>query len=160
MVLQRKTWITDEGEDNPVMRQPAVVPQQSKGSPKLPLEPTVSAIDLRHDERFRILQRCLVLPANLAPTEGAPAPEGWHCIAYNISATGIGITLPLNLREGTELTIRAWGLHGVDVLTARIIHTKAVGFLWFAGCELSKRLSEAELEIWKNASASWVDEQS
>jgi hypothetical protein len=91
--------------------------------------------------------------------EGAPAPEGWHCIAYNISATGMGITVPLNLREGTELSIRAWGLRGSEGLTARIVHTKPVGFLWFAGCELSKRLSESELEIWINASTSWLDGQ-
>jgi hypothetical protein len=139
--------------------QSVAVPQQTNGSRTIPGEPTADVTELRHGPRFRILQRCLVLPANLPPTDGAPAPEGWHCIAYNISALGIGITVPLKLREGTELSIRPWVLRGAEVLTARIVHTKPVGFLWFAGCELSKRLSESELEIWINASTSWLDGQ-
>jgi PilZ domain len=139
--------------------QPVLCKDLSTDSRVIPAEAEASAMELRDGERFRILQRCLVLTANLAGTEGAPAPEGWHCIAYNISATGIGITLPLNLREGTELSIQGWGLEGVETLTARIVHTKPVGFLWLTGCELTKHLSEAELEIWQSGSTSWLDEQ-
>jgi hypothetical protein len=131
--------------------------QKSESSRKRPVEGGTSDTELRRGTRFSILQRCLVRPTSLSVTDGALAPEGWQCMAYNISATGIGIALPLILCEGTELSIQRWDLPGLAALTARIVHTKPVDFLWFAGCALSKRLSDAELEIWKSGSASWMD---
>jgi hypothetical protein len=96
--------------------------------------------------RYLILQRCFV---RLSPcAQDVPRPEGWRCIAYNVSATGIGITLPLPVPLGSLLEIEAWQLPGARPLTARVVRTAPVEYLWFCGCELSQPLSEAELRIW------------
>src|ERR1043166_7030226 len=68
------------------------------------VETAIREIEMRTAARHRILQRCFVHPAK------ASGPEAWHCIAYNISATGIGVTLPMNLPEGTLCSVQAWGL--------------------------------------------------
>src|SRR5207237_898345 len=101
--------------------------------------------------RQPILQRCFVNPAETA------LPNAWKCIIYNISATGIGITLPVRLQDGTLLTIEAWRLPRACLLQARIVQTKQVDFCWFTGCELLKRLSDAELQIWCSGPRDWLD---
>jgi hypothetical protein len=106
---------------------------------------------MRTAVRHLILQRCFALPT---PARG---PQPWQCIAYNISTIGIGIALPIQLPQGTVLTIEAWNLRGAVPLQARIIHTKPVEFLWFTGCELLKPLSERELQLWCSGPIDWVD---
>jgi len=97
------------------------------------------------------LQRRIVHPA------ATSAPEAWHCIGYNISATGIGITLMVRLDPGSFLTIQAWGLAGACRLQARIVQSKRVEFLWFTGCELLKPLTDDELQIWRSGPRDWLD---
>jgi PilZ domain len=110
-------------------------------------------IERRTEPRYAILQRCFVYPAT------ASAAEAWQCIAYNISAIGIGVTLPVRLPEGTVLTIEAWRLARACSIQARIVRAKMVDLFWFAGCELTKRLSDAELQIWSSGPLDWVDGQ-
>src|SRR5262249_34929752 len=74
--------------------------------------------------RHPLLQRCFVWPP------GAQG-EGWRCVAYNISATGIGLTLPLPLLPGTVLRVEPWELPAARILRARVVHVRAVECLWF-----------------------------
>jgi hypothetical protein len=96
------------------------------------------------------LQRCF------ANTAKASASEAWRCIGYDISATGIGITLPVRLQQGTLLTINAWGLPRACPLQVRVVHTKHVDFVWFTGCEFIKRLSDVQLAIWRSGPLDWL----
>jgi hypothetical protein len=107
---------------------------------------------MRAAPRYRILQRCFVHPAK------ASAREGWQCIAYNISATGIGVTLPVKLQDGTVLSIRALGLPRACPLQVRIVRTTPIEFLWFTGCELLNRLSDADLTAWSSGPLDWRDD--
>jgi hypothetical protein len=106
-------------------------------------------LEMRAAARYGILQPCLVHH----PT--ASAREGWQCIAYNISANGVGITLPVDLPDGTVLSIRASGLPQACPLEVRVVRTNPIGFLWFAGCELLNQLSDADLAAWKSGPLDW-----
>jgi hypothetical protein len=116
-------------------------------------ETGISRVEMRVAPRYPILQRCFAHPAHLSTS------EAWRCIAYNISATGIGIALPERLLEGTLLTVHAWDLPGSRTLQARIIHSRPVESLWFTGCEWTRILSEGELEIWCSGPVDWVENQ-
>jgi hypothetical protein len=113
---------------------------------------TSRLVDRRAAERFRILQRCFVHPAGAA--EGA---EAWRCIAYNLSATGVGVALPIRLPIGTVLTIQAWNLPRARPLAVRVVRVTPVEHAWFAGCELLERLSDGDLQIWCNGPLDWLD---
>jgi PilZ domain len=108
------------------------------------------SIEMRTATRCRVLQRCFVHPAN------ASAPQAWQCIAYNISATGIGVAIPIRLREGTVLSIQAFNLPRACPLQVRVVQAKQVNLLWFTGCEMIKCLSDAELRIWQSGPLDWV----
>jgi len=116
------------------------------------VEAGIRRIEMRTGPRYRILQRCF---ANTARTS---ASEAMRCIGYNISATGIGITLPLRLPKGTVLTLQAWGLPRASPLQVRIVYTKQVDFVWFTGCEFIKRLSDAQLDVWRSGPLDWLDD--
>src|SRR5207253_7140403 len=92
----------------------------------------LNRVEMRTAPRRRILQRCFVLTANAA------ASDAWRCVAYSMSATGIGIALPKQLPEGTVLTIQAWGLPRACSLQVRVVRTKHVDSWWFTGCKLTK----------------------
>jgi hypothetical protein len=125
----------------------------SRGSQFSVLEPGTRRVEMRTGPRYRILQRCF---ANAA---GDAASEPWRCIGYSISATGIGITLPVQLHEGTLLSLQAWGLPRACPLQVRIVQTKQVDLVWFVGCEFIKRLADAQLEIWRSGPLDWLDDQ-
>ena len=115
-------------------------------------ETGTSYLEMRTATRYRILQRCFVHPAK------ASARDAWQCTAYNVSATGIGVALPVKLQEGTVLSVQAWGLPGACPLQVRIVHTKRVEFVWFTGCEFLNRLSDADLTVWCSGLVDWLDE--
>jgi hypothetical protein len=100
--------------------------------------------------RFPLLQRCLTSPP------GTPGALAWHSIAYNISAGGIGITLPCPLRAEALLDIEAWNLPGAPRLRARVVHARFFDFLWFCGCELLTPLDDEGLRAWLSGSIDWV----
>ena len=54
------------------------------------------AVEFRAAPRYRVLQRCFARPP------GVTAPDGWRCIVFSLSHTGIGMTLPLPVERGTE----------------------------------------------------------
>src|SRR2546421_12215173 len=110
----------------------------------------VTALGRRGTPRQPLLQRCLVWPADAA---GA---EGWRCIAHNISAHGIGLSLPCPVRPGTVLRVEAWGLPGATTLLARVVYTKPLGFLWLGGCELLFPLDPANLRGWMLGRLDWL----
>ncbi len=110
----------------------------SRYTGELMFEAEISWVEMRIAVRYSILQRCLVIPAD------GSSSEPWRCIAYNISATGIGIALPMQVPERTTLTVRPWNLPGVLALQAVVVHVRPVKDTWFAGCELSQRLSDDE----------------
>jgi hypothetical protein len=116
-------------------------------------ETGISRVELRIAPRYPILQRCFAQP--VAP----PEPQAWRCIAFNVSATGIGIALPVELPEGTLLTVQAYNLPGTSTLQARVIHSRPVESLWFTGCEWLAFLSEDELENWCSGPMDWVENQ-
>ena len=60
----------------------------------------------RSATRYSLIQRCFAKPA------AAPGAEGWRCIVYNISVAGVGITLPLPLKNGAVIWIEPWNLPG------------------------------------------------
>lgn len=99
-------------------------------------------MERRGEKRHPIQQRCIVSLA------GAGGPDGWHCIAYNISANGIGILLPLRVRSGAILRIEPWGLRGAPVVEARVVHSKILEFVWMCGCEFLTPLREEQLQAW------------
>lgn len=109
-------------------------------------EANLSGSERRAAPRYMILQRCLVWSG--VQGSNSRGPDGWHCIAYDISAVGIGLTLPLPVQAGTLLEIVGWGLTTSRPLRARVVHTTPVEFLWFSGCEFVDRLSESELSTW------------
>ena len=102
--------------------------------------------------RHPTLQRCCVWPP------GATGPNGLPCIAYNISTTGIGITMPLPLPKGHLLRIEPFALPGARPVKARIVHAKPVEFLWFCGCEFVEPISEEELRAWLVVKTGWMRE--
>jgi hypothetical protein len=110
------------------------------------------SIEQRAFPRYPILQRCYVAPA------GAQGPASWPCIAYNISATGIGITLPTALLSGTVVEVRAWGLPAAPPLLVRVVHVKPVAFLWYCGGEFLNPLDEKDLQAWLAGPLDWVPE--
>jgi hypothetical protein len=116
------------------------------------METAFRAIEMRTKPRYPILQRCCVHSAQAA------FPIILYCIGYNISATGIAVTLPVRLDKGTMLTIEAWDLPRACPLQVRVVHLKQVKLFWFTGCELTKRLSDAELRIWQSGSTDWLDD--
>jgi hypothetical protein len=122
----------------------------SRSRPISVFETGISRVEMRIAPRFPILQRCFVLASGGA--------QVWRCIAYNVSATGIGITLPDQLPEETVLTIQAWDLPESRPLQARIVHSRPVESVWFTGCEWIKFLSDDELETWSGGPTDWVDD--
>jgi hypothetical protein len=117
-------------------------------------ESEVSFVELRTAARYPIMQRCFARAAKPS------SPQAWQGIAYNISATGIGVALPIDLPKGTVLTIQAYSLAGACPLLVRVVHAKPVQDRWFVGCELSKRLSESDLQIWRSGPLDWLADQS
>jgi hypothetical protein len=118
----------------------------------LTLDEIAAAMECRSSPRYRILQRCVVRPVS------APGPEGWHCIAYNVSTEGLGLTLPLRLPPGTLLEVRPYGLPPAPVVLARVVHSALVEFAWFTGCRLNEPLSDQQLQAWCSGPLTWVDE--
>jgi hypothetical protein len=95
--------------------------------------------------RYPILQRCLVRP------DGSAGGADWQGIAYNVSATGLGLALPGPLRPGDVLLVEPCGLGGTRPLRARIVHSAPSPFLWFHGCQLDGPLGHDELGHWAGA---------
>ena len=110
----------------------------------------IQAVESRSATRYRVLQRCHVRPP------GVSAGDGWRCIIFSLSATGVGITLPLPVEQGAEVDIEPWNLPGVEPLRARVVHTTRLEFVWLAGCELSRRLSETDLAAWLSTATAGV----
>jgi hypothetical protein len=104
----------------------------------------------RRAPRHPTLQRCSVWPP------GAQGPAGLPSIAYNISTTGIGITLPLPLPKGHLLRIEPFALPDARPLQARIVHVKPVEFLWFCGCRFVEPIREEELGVWLVVKTDWL----
>jgi hypothetical protein len=97
-----------------------------------------------------ILQRCVERPL------GAPREQGWKTIAFDVSETGLGITLPTELAEGTELEIEAWELSKAEPLYVRVIRSKRVDCVWLTGCKSVTRLSDDNLRAWMSGPQDWV----
>ncbi len=123
----------------------------SKRSRAVQSETGIITLEMRAAPRYRILQRCFVHP------DKAPAREAWQCIAYNISAAGIGVALPVQLQEKTVLSIQALGLPGACPLQVQIVRTQPIEFLWFTGCKFLNRLSDADLTVWCSGPLDWLE---
>jgi hypothetical protein len=113
-------------------------------------EQEADARERRQAPRFPILQRCFASP------EGTPVALARHAIAYNISATGIGIALPGPVELGMLLDVEAWKLRRAPRLRARIVHARLTHLHWFCGCELLTPLSEEGLTAWLAGPTDWV----
>jgi hypothetical protein len=104
--------------------------------------PRVQGVEFRGATRYRLLQRCFVRPPGVGPG------DGWRGIVFSLSATGVGVTLPLAVERGTEVTIEPWQLQGGAALTARVVYVSRLEFVWLVGCELTRRLTDDELAVW------------
>ena len=102
----------------------------------------MQAVEFRAAQRYRVLQRTFVRPPGVTP------PDGWRCIVYSVSATGLGVTLPLPLERGTEVEIEPWNLPAAKPLRGRVVYLNRLEFVWLAGCELDRRLTDDELAVW------------
>jgi hypothetical protein len=102
----------------------------------------VPVIERRTVPRYDILQRCFVWP------HASPRVEPWRSIVYNISSSGLGITMPFPPQPGTIFQVEAWGLPGARTLEVRVLRTTAVEFLWFCGCEFTNPLPVETLRTW------------
>jgi hypothetical protein len=100
--------------------------------------------------RFPILQRCFAYPPD------GPAAQAWQVIAYNISATGVGIALPCPVEIGTVLELEAWQLPRAPRLQIRVLRARLFNFVWFCGCELLTPLTEEQLSTWLAGPIDWV----
>src|SRR2546422_1039619 len=92
----------------------------------------------RKSPRYDLLRRCIARPV----VPGASG--GWRCIAYNVSAGGIGIALPLPLRPGTGVMVGPWTLPGARPLRVRVVHSSPLEYVWLCGCELAEPLTDEE----------------
>ena len=106
------------------------------------VEVAATPLERRRGRRYQLLQRCFVRP------EGTPGKGGWRCIAYSVSSTGIGVTLPCPLPLKARVRVTPWQLPRAPALEARVARIRAVGFVWFAGCELVGTLTDADLAAW------------
>jgi hypothetical protein len=89
-----------------------------------------------------MLQRCIAWPA----PAGA---EGWRCIAFDLSSSGVGLALPAPLPRGADLLVRPYGLpETAPPLHALVVRAVCVEGVWFTGCILVQPLSEEELAVW------------
>jgi hypothetical protein len=100
------------------------------------------AIERRAAERYPILQRCVVRPAN------GPGGDGWKCIAYDVSTVGIGVAVPCQLTVGTVLAIEPADLPGAQTVEARIVRVAPLAHLWLCGCEFTAPLADTRLRDW------------
>ncbi len=108
-----------------------------------------SPADRRRSPRHPILQRCFARPVRLSrPRPGDDRPEGWRCIAYDVSASGIGVALPFCPPAGTVLEIEPWELPGVGPLAVRVVHARPLEHLWLCGCECEVPMTPGELRGW------------
>ena len=79
-------------------------------------------------------------------------------IAYNVSVSGIGVTMPFAPQLGTILQIQAWDLATTTILQARVVRTAPVEFPWFCGCELTDWLGQEELQAWLSGAQDWLSQ--
>jgi PilZ domain len=107
-----------------------------------PADETPPTVERRSVPRHHLIQRCIARP------DIDTATDGWRCIAYNISATGIGVALPLPLKRGAVLWIEPWNLPGGRAMQTRVVHTRPLEFVWLCGCEFLEPLPDAELQAW------------
>jgi len=108
--------------------------------------PAPAATPVPHERRsaprHSLIQRCFAKPAS------SPEAEGWRCIVYNISATGVGVTLPLPLKNGAVIHIEPWNLPGARSVQARVVRSSPLEYVWLCGCEFLTRLTDEELRAW------------
>jgi hypothetical protein len=100
------------------------------------------AIEYRAAQRHRILRPCFARPAEVTGS------EGWRAIAYDVSAVGVGVALPLPLQPGTTLEVQAADSRLARTLRARVVYATPLEFVWLCGCELIDRLGDQEMQAW------------
>src|SRR5262245_30429196 len=112
-------------------------------TPQAVANPATPPVERRAATRYAIVRRCFVRLV------GRPAAvQGWRCIAYNVSATGVGLTLPLPLQPGTRIEVEGWRLSGGRPARAVVVRTEPVEYVWFCGCEFEAPLEPEELYSW------------
>ena len=112
-------------------------------APSAALDPAPApTLERRRQIRYQMLQRCFVR------RDGTASTDGWRCIAYNLSRTGVGVTLPCPLAVGTIIGITPWNLPRAKSLLVRVVRLTQADFVWFAGCELAEPLADDELATW------------
>ena len=99
------------------------------------------AAERRAARRFPLLQKCLARP------EGSSGLADWHGIVYNLSTSGVGLSLPYPVPPGTILIIEPWDLPA-PALRACVVRSALVAFAWFHGCALTHPLNDDELQSW------------
>jgi hypothetical protein len=76
----------------------------------------------------------------------------WMARVWDISPTGISLQLKKEIKPGAMLEIEVLKGEAVDRrLLGRVVHaTKHAGGTWIIGCDLDRRLSDAELHSLMN----------
>ena len=114
----------------------------TKVSAEIPPAAAGPVPERRRAPRRLILQRCYVRLAGVA------GPGGWRGIAYNVSASGIGVALPQPLWPGVSVVVEPCGLAGGRLLRARVAHVRPLEWAWLCGCALAEPLSDRDLRAW------------
>lgn len=73
----------------------------------------------------------------------------WPARVRNISCGGIALVLPRRFERGTLLSVEIQRIDGAlaGTLLARVVHVlREADDGWVLGCELTSRLSEADLQ--------------
>jgi hypothetical protein len=101
---------------------------------------------LAMQRRTAVRYRCAVgTPGSVALPDGREERNVW---VYNLSETGIGLTMTSALEPGTPVVIRLRGpAPGASVaLPSRVVHaTPEPDGTWLVGCAFTERLTEAAL---------------
>jgi hypothetical protein len=109
-----------------------------------PVAPSV----LADFERRASTRHALIAQGLARPVEGQDA-IWWGATVFDLSNTGIGLSLCFPFRPGTYLAV---DLHGPDgsnrSLLAKVIHARdQADGTWHVGCEFVKPLSDSDVEV-------------
>jgi hypothetical protein len=83
----------------------------------------------------------------------APQPEWrWPAVIQDISVGGVALTLERRFERGAALHVElpSNNEEGVLSLTANVARVQKLGKRWLLGCEWAVRLTEEELDTYRN----------
>ncbi len=106
------------------------------------MPPLLAAAERRSSVRYRCPRVCFARP------NGTGLGVTWGATLRDISAEGVSLFLPRELRPGTVLAIQPPRAGRGRVLVARLVWAVPQAGGWCCGCRLVEPLSADELQDW------------